>query len=385
VFGGEADLRAPGAGRVLTAGACGGSAMTEPARRRCRVDRSTSRVRPRVPEDVVHGLLEFDHPPAGPRGGAAQRARVRTRGPTRLCARAPPSPTAPTPPLHHTALGAAAPLTATATVAGPGTVDEQGRPAPPASATEADRQADPIAAPSPFAHGTRLYTPGAHPVSTDLTARDEPYIQYLTRIETLCTAYHNRNFAELTSLLGDARTRISRHAHKRTISEAVRRLDTLRYTGTIGDVLDLMSDGHLLPMPGKLKDLEHRRNATDLDERDRRRADFSNNLRDVSYREVVSVTAFIDELTPFSTQHGVKGDEFENDVVVIDDGAWTMYNMGKMLAGTDGPDRAERSQNLFYVCCSRARCGLAVVFLNDLPAGAESTARDWFDSGVVYP
>ncbi|MFI6582195.1 UvrD-helicase domain-containing protein [Embleya sp. NPDC050493] len=219
----------------------------------------------------------------------------------------------------------------------------------------------------------------------DLMARDEPYIQYLTRIETLCTAYRNRDFAELTSLLGDARTRISRHAHKRIISDAVQKLDSLRHTGTIGDVLDLMSDGHLLPMPGKLKGLEHRRNATDLDERDRRRADFSNSLRDVSYREVISVTAFIDELTPFSTQHGVKGDEFENVVVVIDDGAWTMYNIGKMLAGTDGSDRAERSRNLFYVCCSRARRGLAVVFLNDLPAGAESTARDWFDSGVVHP
>ncbi|MFC1232251.1 hypothetical protein [Streptomyces sp. Sce081] len=140
-----------------------------------------------------------------------------------------------------------------------------------------------------------------------------------------------------------------------------------------------------LAMPGKLKDLERRRTATDLDERGQRRADFSNNLRTVPYREVISVTHFIDELTPFSTQHGVKGDQFENVVVVVDDSAWNRYSIGKMLAGADKPDRTERSRNLFYVCYSRAQRGLAVVFVNDLPKGAESTLYDWFASSTVHP
>ncbi|MGC9539742.1 hypothetical protein [Streptomyces sp. UG1] len=163
------------------------------------------------------------------------------------------------------------------------------------------------------------------------------------------------DFAELTDLLDEGRTRITRHAHKRAISDAIRALDAVRTTGTIGEVLDLMADGHLLALPGKLKDLERRRSATHLDERDQRRADFSNNLRTVSYREVISIAHFIDELTPFSTQHGVKGDEFENVVVVVDDRAWNRYSIGKMLAGTDKPDRTERSRNLFYVCCSPGR------------------------------
>ncbi|GAB2885533.1 hypothetical protein GCM10027074_62560 [Streptomyces deserti] len=81
----------------------------------------------------------------------------------------------------------------------------------------------------------------------------------------------------------------------------------------------------------------------------------------------------------------MKKDEFGNVVVVVDDSAWTMYNIGKMLVGTDKPDPTERSRNLFYVCCSRAKRGLAVVFLNDLPEGGESTARDWFAAGTVHP
>ncbi|MFD4413185.1 hypothetical protein [Streptomyces sp. NPDC058476] len=155
--------------------------------------------------------------------------------------------------------------------------------------------------------------------------------------------------------------------------------------GTVGDVMDLMTESPLLALPGKVRERERRRTATDLDERRQRHADFANRLRDVPYSEVIAVTQFIDELTPFSTQHGVKGDEFENVVVVIDDSAWTMYNIGKMLAGIDKPDRTQRSRNLFYVCCSRARRGLAVVFTHDLPDGAETTARNWFASGTIHP
>ncbi|MFF4747788.1 3'-5' exonuclease, partial [Streptomyces sp. NPDC001268] len=206
----------------------------------------------------------------------------------------------------------------------------------------------------------------------------------LTRIEALCAAYYNNDFAELTSLLSEGRTRITKHSHKRSISQAIRRLNTVRETGTIADVLDLMTDGHLLAMPGKLKELERRRNTTDLDERGQRRADFSSGLRELSYQEVISVTRFIDEQTPFSTQHGVKGDEFENVVVVTDDRLWNMYSISKML-GTDSPDRSQRSRNLFYVSCSRAQHGLAVVFLDDLPEEAEATARGWFASGVIHP
>ncbi|MBY8868138.1 UvrD-helicase domain-containing protein [Streptomyces sennicomposti] len=219
----------------------------------------------------------------------------------------------------------------------------------------------------------------------DLMARNEPYIQYLTRIETLCAAYQKNNFAEVTSLLGEGRNHITKHSHKRSIRQAIRTLNTVRENGTIGDVLDLMGDDHLLVMPGKLKELERRRNATNLDERGQRRADFSNGLRELPYQEVISVTRFIEEQTPFSTQHGVKGDEFENVVVVIDDRLWNMYSISKMLAGTDSADRSQRSRNLFYVSCSRAQHGLAVVFLDDLPVEAEATARAWFASGVIHP
>ncbi|MER7694460.1 hypothetical protein [Streptomyces sp. NPDC097610] len=72
-------------------------------------------------------------------------------------------------------------------------------------------------------------------------------------------------------------------------------------------------------------------------------------------------------------------------IVVIDDSVRTMYGIGKMLAGTDEPDRAQRSPDLFHVCCSRTQRGLAVGFVNNLPDGAEPTARDWFAAGTAHP
>ncbi|WTE49140.1 hypothetical protein OH768_45500 [Streptomyces sp. NBC_01622] len=193
----------------------------------------------------------------------------------------------------------------------------------------------------------------------DLLTRNEPYIKYLTRIEALSAAYRDHDFAELTSLLGEGRTRITRHGDKQRISKAIGKLDTVRETGTIGDVLDLMADSHLLVMPGKLKERERRRKATDLDERAQRRADFSNSVREVSYQEVISVTRFINEETPFSTQHGVKGDESR---------MWS--SSPTTVSGT---------------CTASARCSRAVIPRSDSNAHATSSTSAAHEPNMAWP
>jgi DNA helicase-2/ATP-dependent DNA helicase PcrA len=53
-----------------------------------------------------------------------------------------------------------------------------------------------------------------------------------------------------------------------------------------------------------VKERERRRTAADLNERHKRQADFSNNIRGVSYREVISVTQFIDAVPKVDDTHG---------------------------------------------------------------------------------
>lgn len=84
------------------------------------------------------------------------------------------------------------------------------------------------------------------------------------------------------------------------------------------------------------------------------------------------------EYMPYSTQHNVKGTEFINVLVVLDNGGWNQYNFGDLFG--ERPDKQSiivRTRKIFYVCCSRAIQNLAVFFPN--PSNTVlSTAKDWF-------
>lgn len=94
-------------------------------------------------------------------------------------------------------------------------------------------------------------------------------------------------------------------------------------------------------------------------------------MRGVNYREVINLGQYIDEKTPFSTKHGVKGAEFDNVIVVCGRG-WNHYNWDQMLEWMrDGCpqerlDTYERNRNLFYVSCSRAKHNLTLLFTQEI-------------------
>ena len=88
---------------------------------------------------------------------------------------------------------------------------------------------------------------------------------------------------------------------------------------------------------------------------------------------------YIEKLSPFATQQGIKGAEFEKVIVVVDDqeGRTNTFSYGKYFGVTvpSDTDRAniaagkdsviDRTRRLFYVCCSRALSDLAVVIFTD--------------------
>ncbi|MCF1464125.1 ATP-dependent helicase [Agrobacterium vitis] len=94
-------------------------------------------------------------------------------------------------------------------------------------------------------------------------------------------------------------------------------------------------------------------------------------------KEFFGYRKYLDDLSPFSTQQGVKGAQFDRVMVLLDDEegeAMRSFSYGKYfgitaLSATDieniavGKDSAiERTRRLFYVCCSRAVLDLAVVW-----------------------
>lgn len=98
---------------------------------------------------------------------------------------------------------------------------------------------------------------------------------------------------------------------------------------------------------------------------------------DVKYQEFRNVFDYLEGFLSFSTQHKTKGAEFSNVLVMLDNGKWNQYNF-KYLFEQNGTDSVrQRSEKIFYVCCTRAKEKLAVFFPNPTKKTVE-TALEWF-------
>jgi DNA helicase-2/ATP-dependent DNA helicase PcrA len=99
---------------------------------------------------------------------------------------------------------------------------------------------------------------------------------------------------------------------------------------------------------------------------------------------------YINDESPFSTQQGIKGAEFERVLVILDDDEGTHVQFSyekylgiKPLSARDqanvreGKDTAvERTRRLFYVCCTRALKDLIVVlFTGEIEAARRQVVQ----------
>ena len=83
---------------------------------------------------------------------------------------------------------------------------------------------------------------------------------------------------------------------------------------------------------------------------------------DLDYSQFRAAIVFLYPEAEFSTEHGVKGEEYDNVVFVIGKG-WNQYQFetyAPMITGhapiPKGKQASyERNRNLFYVCCSRPK------------------------------
>ncbi len=108
-----------------------------------------------------------------------------------------------------------------------------------------------------------------------------------------------------------------------------------------------------------------------------------NRGKEVQYSEFQKLYNYLEGKTPFSTQHKTKGTEFDNILVILDNGGWNKYNFEKMFLNTGTQSVLERTQKIFYVCCTRAKERLAV-FYHDPSQEVIAKAKVWFgDENVI--
>lgn len=94
-----------------------------------------------------------------------------------------------------------------------------------------------------------------------------------------------------------------------------------------------------------------------------------NRIKDISFSEYVKSIEYQKEYFLYSTQHSVKGSEFDNVLVILDNGKWSKYNFNLLLENIfdennildkTKKDIFNRTKKLFYVCCTRAKENLIV-------------------------
>ncbi len=106
-------------------------------------------------------------------------------------------------------------------------------------------------------------------------------------------------------------------------------------------------------------------------------------VKNLLFTEIVNLYKFEEDLTPYSTQHGIKGAEFDNVFVILDNGRWNQYNFKYLFEATREKESViERTQKMFYVCCSRTKKNL-VVFYHKPSDAVLAKAKGWFGNGNV--
>lgn len=103
-------------------------------------------------------------------------------------------------------------------------------------------------------------------------------------------------------------------------------------------------------------------------------------VSDVMYEEFINLYKYLEGYLPFSTQHKIKGEEFKNVLVILDNGKWNEYNFEYLFHPSHPKCNSavlKRTQKLFYVCCTRAMENL-VVYCENPTESMIATAKKWF-------
>jgi len=232
------------------------------------------------------------------------------------------------------------------------------------------------------------------PENDDLLKKNNPYIAYLVDvIEPACLAYSNKKYGEMFKCLNIHAPKIRKFDDKQTWTDSLNELMKARDNETIGDVLEVLKRTKRPRLPEKLLEREAKfeelkvKPKENFEEKESKDFAFQNAFRKIPYNEVKLVEQFIEEKTLFSTQHGVKGAQFENVLIVLGCG-WNHYNWNQMLefmnngVPEDKIDTFERWRNLFYVACSRPKKRLALLFTQKISKDSKAALERIFKVNV---
>lgn len=219
-------------------------------------------------------------------------------------------------------------------------------------------------------------------------------IERKTGIEHLVNHYVNGSYNEISSFLkrnGTQSVNLKKHSDKKVINEKIEGLITIRDTKSAKEVLEYALENKLIVLSKGMVRLQEKVNKSleglpdDEKIKIEKEKVFYNSAMALPYKEVIALFGYTQNQNVFSTKHGTKGEEYRNVLVVIDDTSWkSQYKFEGYFDDSDASDdRKERTKNLFYVSCSRAKENLVVLALSKMETPAMTTIKKWFGANNV--
>lgn len=216
-----------------------------------------------------------------------------------------------------------------------------------------------------------------------LRDKQDPFLLFfMNTVEPVYEALCTLNMQLLFDTLGIKRFPITKKVEKVKWKELKQLLETVRTKRAI-DVLNVVIDSNLIPVPPQLEGYLHLYH--DAPETTYGADATIQDFLELEYEQFLTAISFLYPETEFSTEHGVKGEEYDNVIFVIGKG-WNQYQFETytpMINGTvpipKGKEASfERNRNLFYVCCSRPKKRL--IMLVTIPI--DSTFRNFLETLV---
>lgn len=221
-----------------------------------------------------------------------------------------------------------------------------------------------------------------------LRDKEDPFLIFFTdTVEPIYHALATSNTQLLFDTLGIKRYPITKKSEKAEWKNLYNQLTNARTQKAI-DVLETIIHSRLIPIPPNVDNWY--KIYEDAPETLYASETSVQQFLSIEYAQFIAVRDFLYPNAQFSTEHGVKGEEYDNVVFVISKG-WNQYQFetyapmitGKAPIPKDKEAAYERNRNLFYVCCSRPKKRLFFFVTVPIEATFRAFLKDLVGEGNI--
>ena len=202
--------------------------------------------------------------------------------------------------------------------------------------------------------------------SGKIGSKRDNLIKHLFKIQKQIRLYDQGEYNEF---LRKTEFEIKSVASKRKIKEIISHLHQMS-SNTIEEVIEYAHENGVCIKDDKLADFIKKKQYV------------YDRVKQVKFKEFQNLFNYLEGYTAFSTQHKIKGAEFDNILVILDNGKWPKYNFKYLFEENGTINVRERTRKLFYVCCTRAKENLVVYYHNPTETVIDQAKR-WFGKDNV--